>query len=71
MFLSSCAEMFWLIVVVPCHGVRGIAYFLAQATDGLDECGCNFGGVVHWCCFWGATVCWVEHCLDRDSVPAC
>ena len=37
----------------------------------MDECGENFGGVIHRCCLWGVTMCWVEHCLARDSVPAC
>ena len=44
-FLLSCGENFRLIFVVPCHGVWGIVYFMAQATDGLDECGCNFGAI--------------------------
>ena len=64
MFLSSYVENFRLIVVVPC-------IFMAQATDGLEKCGYNFDGVVHRCCFWNVTVCWLEHFVDQDSVPAC
>ena len=71
MFLSSCAEKFRLIVVMPCHGVRGIVYFYGAGDGWFGRVWLKFGGVIHRCCFWGATVCWVEHCLYRDSVPAC